>query len=97
MAGIGRVVAALRQVPDLLPFARSADALEAAEEARSLVERAGDGSGRDGFRQVAGRFGEAAEGISDLQGVLTGIQHLATAVANRLAGEGLARPIRTTS
>jgi hypothetical protein len=63
-----------------------ADALDAAEEARTCIEQVATGSGQDEFHQVSDSFRQAVEGIGDLQQKLTAIQRDVTAMANRLEG-----------
>ncbi|WNV82289.1 hypothetical protein [Umezawaea sp. Da 62-37] len=74
MASIGDVVAALRQVADDLPFPALAEALDLAEDAQALVRQVATGSGCDEFPQVVESFQKAAEGIGELQRLLTAIQ-----------------------
>lgn len=69
-----------------------ADALDAVEDARALIEQAGAGSGRDGCRRVSAASEEAVEEIARLQAALSDIQRIATAMANRIDAEtGLGR------
>jgi hypothetical protein len=87
LTSIGDVVAALRQAVNDLPFPQLADAHELAEDAKYLIGLAATGSGQDEFRQVAALLEKAADGIGELQQLLTVIQQVATAAANRLEGE----------
>ncbi|GAA2679661.1 MULTISPECIES: DddA-like double-stranded DNA deaminase toxin [Actinosynnema] len=92
MASIGEVVAALRQVIEDLPFAQLAAALDAAQEARDLIDVVARGSGQDEFFQVSEWFRQAAEGIEEIQTRLNTIQREATVAANRLEGDPATAP-----
>lgn len=85
---LGDVVTALRNSVDRLPFAELANALEAAEEARDLVDQAATGSGQEEFHQVVDWFRQVADGIGELWRKLSAIQHDVTDMANRLDAIG---------
>lgn len=86
MVSIGEVVADLRRVADLLPFACLADALEAVEEAHAHIQQVAIGSGQDEFFQVLDWFEKTRDGISDLQQRLSAIQSQLNTLTNRLEG-----------
>ncbi|WP_191305138.1 DddA-like double-stranded DNA deaminase toxin [Lentzea cavernae] len=84
------MIAALRASLERLPFTELADALDAAEEARSLVEQVAEGSDQAELHQVLGWFGQVTAGIDELQRKVSAIHSDVTAVANRLEGTGKA-------
>jgi len=81
---IGDVVTALRTGVDRLPFAELANALDAVEEARDLIDQAANGSSQDELHQVVDWFRQVADGIDELQRKLSAIQRDVTDIANRL-------------
>ncbi|SDJ81210.1 SCP1.201-like deaminase [Lentzea albidocapillata subsp. violacea] len=88
MATLGDVIAALRASVERLPFTELADALDAAEEARSLIEQASAGSGQAEFHRVLDWFSQVISGIDQLQCQLSAIHAGVTGAANRLEGSG---------
>lgn len=88
MSTLREVIAALYAATDLLPFSQLAEALEAAEEACALVELVATGSGQDEFYQVLDWFGQAKDGIVELQGILTAIHQTVASTIDRLESIG---------
>ena len=88
MATLGDVIAALRASLERLPFTELANALDAAEEARTLIEQVSSGSDQAEFHQVLEWFSQVTNGIDELQSKLSAIQASVTEVANRLEGSG---------
>ncbi|USX50990.1 DddA-like double-stranded DNA deaminase toxin [Lentzea sp. HUAS12] len=82
------MIAALRASVERLPFTELADALDAVEEARSLIEQVATGSGDAEFEQVLGWFRQVVDGIDELQRKLSMIHTSVTDVANRLENSG---------
>jgi len=91
MSTLGDVVMLLRSSVDRLPFSELADALDAAEEARTLLEQATHGSGQTELHQLLDWFQQAIDDIGVLQQKLTAIQQSVTSVANRIEDSGRTR------
>ncbi|MGI5503743.1 DddA-like double-stranded DNA deaminase toxin [Lentzea sp. CA-135723] len=85
MASIGEVVAAPRQVITDLPFTALAEALELAEDAKHWSSKLQTAAGKRSSHVITW-FGQAAEGIGELQRRLTDIQRSVAATANKLEG-----------
>lgn len=80
------MIAALRAGLERLPFSELADALDAAEEARSLVEEVSAGSDQAEFLQVLAWSSQVINGIDELRRKLSVIHADVIDLANRLEG-----------
>ncbi len=88
MTTLGDVIVVLRASLERLPFTELANALDAAEEVRSLIEQVAAGSDQAELHQVLGWFEQVTGGIDELQRKLSVIHAAVTDMANRLEGSG---------